>query len=235
MKHLFIVSSAINNKNGEFDCNQQLLQTYLTLKSIYDRVPDARVAVIESSGIPLEKDAIDGLHNVTHCLIDMSRNETVKRIHTNTANGEIAKDVCELLCFSLSFQMLEDNKQFEGIDRVHKISGRYTLNNSFDKSIYEIYTDKVVVEDREESIAGANVGIPYKYNSNLWSWPMDLQSDIKSFYTDAMLELKTRIPSGKYADIGHLMYELIPTEYIQEVPVIGVEDKVNAGGRVISI
>lgn len=233
MKHLFIVSSAINNKNGEFDCDQQLLQTYRTLKSIYDRVPDARVAVIESSGIPLERDAIDGLHNVTHCLIDMSRNETVKKIHANTSNINIAKDVCELLCFSLSFQMLDDNKQFVGIDRVHKISGRYTLTDNFNELMYEMHPDKIVVEERQVSDLDNNVGIPYKYNPNLWSWPMSLQHDIKSFYTDAMIELKTRIPSGNYADIGHLLYKLLPIEHVQEVATVGVEDAVIIGGRTV--
>lgn len=223
MKHLFIVSSAVNTKFGEFDSNQRLLQTYRTLKSVYDRVPDARVAVIESSGIPLDDDTIQSLHNVVHCLIDMSKNPTVNKIYNSTPNWDIVKNVCEILCFSLSFQMLEDNGQLEGIDRIHKISGRYTLNDNFDLSLYEKYSDKIILTGKREAPFSKKIDIPYQYTSRLWSWPIELHSEIKTFYTDAMVELRERIPSGRYVDIEHLLYKLLPSEHIQEVPEVGVE------------
>ena len=234
MKHLFIVSSAINTKFGEFDSDQRLLQTYQTLKSVYDRVPDARVAIIESSGIPLDEATVQGLHNVVHCLIDMSKNETVKKIHDSTPNWDIVKNVCEILCFSLSFQMLEENGQLEGVDRIHKLSGRYTLNDNFNPLVYETYPDKIILTGKRETIFGDKVGIPYQYASRLWSWPIERHTDVKSFYTDAMIELRERIPAGKYADIEHLLYKLLPSEHIQTVPVIGVEGLIGGTRKFIS-
>lgn len=223
MKHLFILSSAVNTKFGEFDSSQRLLQTYRTLKSIYDKIPDARVAVIESSGIALDEDTINGIHNVTHCLIDMSKNVAVRKIHDSTPNPDIIKTVSEIMCFSLGFQMLEDNGQLEGIDRIHKLSARYTLNGNFNTSLYDILPNKIIVTEKQETTLSEKVNIPYRYVPHVWSWPTALHSDVKSFYTDAMLELRKRIPEGRYADMGHLMYNLLPTTHIQEVPMMGVE------------
>lgn len=234
MKHLFILSSAVNAKFGEFDSNQRLLQTYRTLKSIYDKIPDARVAVIDSSGIALDQDTINGIHNVTHCLIDMSKNASVRKIHDSTTNPDIIKTVSEILCFSLGFQMLEDNGQLEGVDRIHKVSARYTLNTNFSTSLYDIFSDKIIVTDKQETTLDSKVNIPYRYIPHVWSWPIELHSDVKSFYTEAMLELRKRIPEGRYADMGHLMYKLLPGDHIQEVPIIGIEGMRSSSRELVS-
>lgn len=233
MNHLFVISSAINTKFGEFDSDQRLLQTYRTFKSVYDKVPDARLAVIESSGYPLDPDIVEALHNVVHCLVDMSRNTEVSKIHNSTPNWDIVKNACEIMCFSAGFQMMDETKVLDGIDRIHKLSGRYLLNDDFDLSIYEKYPDKIIITEKLETTFGERVGIPYQYVSRLWSWPIQHHELIKKFYIDAINELRIRIQNKKFADIEHLMYLLLPKDLIQEVPLVGVEGLIGGNRRYV--
>jgi len=233
MNHLFIISSAINTKFGEFDSNQRLLQTYRTFKSVYDRIPDAKVAVIESSGYPLDNDVVEALHGVVHCLVDMSRNEEVSKIHNSTPNWDIVKNACEIMCFSAGFNMIDKTGLLEGIDRIHKLSGRYLLTNDFDTSLYEKYPDKIIITEKLETTFGTRVDIPYQYVSRLWSWPIQHHETVKKFYVDALLELKDRIENNRFADIEHLMYLLLPKDLVQEVPLVGVEGLIGGNKRYV--
>lgn len=233
MNHLFVISSAINTKFGLFDSDQRLLQTYRTFKSVYDRIPNARIAVIESSGYPLDPDVVEALHGVVHCLVDMSRNEEVSKIHNSTPNWDIVKNACEMMCFSAGFGMMDKTNILEGIDRVHKLSGRYLLNDDFDPSLYEKYPDKIIITEKLETTFGERVNIPYQYVSRLWSWPIQHHELIKQFYIDAIFNLKDRIENGKYADIEHLMYLLLPKDLIQEVPLVGVEGLIGGNKRYV--
>jgi hypothetical protein len=223
MNHLFVISSAINTKFGEFDSNQRLLQTYRTFKSVHDRVPNAKLAVFESSGYPLDSETVQALHNVVHCLVDMSKNKEVSRIHNSTPNWDIVKNACEIMCFNIGFSMLPDTGMLDGIDRIHKLSGRYLLTDDFDLSVYEKYPDKIIITEKYPTTFGERVDIPHQFVSRLWSWPIQHHSIIRKFYVEALEELKNRLDNGRYADIEHLMYLLLPKDLIQEVPLVGVE------------
>lgn len=233
MNHLFVISSAINTKFGVFDSNQRLLQSYRTFKSVYDRVPGARLAVIESSGYPLDKEIVDALHGVVHCLVDMSKSPEVYRIHSSTPNWDIVKNACEIMCFSEGFKLMDKTGVLDGIDRIHKLSGRYLLTDDFDLSVYEKYPDKIIITEKLPTPFGERVNISHQYVSRLWSWPVQHHERIKQFYFDAIIELKDRITNGKYADIEHLMYLLIPQDLIQEIPVIGVEGLIGGNRRYV--
>ena len=233
MNHLFVISSAINTKFGEFDSNQRLLQTYRTFKSVHDRVPNAKVAVIESSGYPLDPEIVKSLQNVLHCLVDMSRNEEVSRIHRSTPNWDIVKNACEIMCFTAGFNMIQETGILDGIDRIHKLSGRYLLTDDFDLSLYEKYPDKIIITEKLPTTFGEFVNIPYQYVSRLWSWPIQHHDTIKKFYLEALMELKDRVDNRKYADIEHLMYLLLPKDLIQEVPLVGVEGLIGGNKRYV--
>ena len=228
MNHLFVISSAINTKFGEFDSNQRLLQTYRTFKSVHDRVPNAKLAVFESSGYPLDDDIVQALQNVLHCLVDMSKNPEVTKIHNSTPNWDIVKNACEIMCFSVGFSIIQNTGILDGIDRIHKLSGRYLLTDDFDLSLYEKYPDKIIIIEKYPTTFGGRVDIPYQYASRLWSWPIQHHGIIRKFYIEALEELKDRLDKGKYADIEHLMYLLLPKDLIQEVPMIGVEGLLGA-------
>jgi len=234
MNHLFIMSSAISTRFGMFDDDQRLLQTFRTIKSVYDRVPDSKIVIVESSGIALQPEVLQKLHECVHCVIDMSGTEHVNKIYNSTPNWDVVKNVCEILCFLLAFDSIEQNGLLEGVDRIHKLSGRYTLNDNFDLSMYDKYPDKIIMGKKRPSPFGEYVDIPFQHPSRLWSWPIALHPQIKDFYLSSINEIKERLLTDMYADIEHLMYKFIPETLIQEVDVIGVEGYIGGNNKFVS-
>lgn len=223
-RHLFIITSAINTKFGSYDPDQRLLQTYDTFKTIKERVPDAKIIVFESSGYKMEPEKIKLLGERTDCIIDMSGDPNIQKFYNGTDNWDIVKNMCEIMCFGSGLQMLEDNTEYlKECDVVHKLSGRYVLTDDFNLDYYEQYPDKIIYHEKMESQFDPKfVGIPYQYPSMLYSWDISKLPVIKEFYKQAMVELSSRLSQGKYADIEHLMYSLIPEEHVHQVPMIGV-------------
>jgi len=223
-KHLFIITSAINTKFGSYDPDQRLLQTFDTFNTIRERVPDAKIIIVESSGYKLEQEKLDILSSKTHGVINMSGDPAIQRYYNGTDNWDIVKNMCEIMCFGSALQVIEDNTNFlKECDVVHKLSGRYVLTDDFNLENYEKYPDKIIYHEKMQSqFDPAFVGIPYQYPSMLYSWAISQHNVIKDFYKKATTELSTRLSQGKYADIEHLMWSIIPEECVQEVPKIGV-------------
>ena len=232
-KHLFIVTSAINTKFGTFSKEERLAQTIETFKTIYEKIPDAKIVVFESSGISVGQEIIDTLHEYAHWVVNMSNDNILNNIQNNTDNWDIAKNMSELVSFNSGLRMLKDANVFEGIDRVHKISGRYILNKDFDASFYDTVPDKMVLTYKYTT-QFTDMEVPYQYMARLWSWPTNLTDEVHSFFEKAILEFTSRLDKGKYIDLEHLMYYFLPPEHIQEVPAIGVEGLLGQNGASVN-
>lgn len=221
MNNYVIITSAINTTHGAFDPDTRLVQTLNTIQSVYDYIPNPKIALVESSGMPVEKSIIDKLHKITNCVVDMSSDSTLKHIHDSTENWDIVKNLSELLSFNSALKMLRENDQFEDIDRVFKLSGRYVVNEDFNVKYYEENPDKIIVGQKIQSQFPKKIGIKYQYMSRLWSWPISLQPTIEKFYQDAIDLYKKRFEENLYIDIEHMMYKLLPKKHVFEVPLVG--------------
>jgi hypothetical protein len=233
MNHLFLVTSALNTSFGLYDADQRLLQTLTTIESIRERVPNAKIAIFESSGNPISSEVLDTLTNNSDWVANMSQDPTINYIHGATDNWDIVKNACEMMAFKAGINMLETQNAFDGIDRVHKLSGRYILNDDFDLSIYETYPDKIILTQKYMSQFTSGVSIPYQYVSRLWSWPRLHHPVVKDFYEKAISELDIRMKNNMYADIEHLLYHFLPGCFIQEVPIIGVAGRLGQNGVLV--
>ena len=225
INHYVIITSAINTTHGAFDKDTRFLQTLNTIQSVYEYIPGAKIAIIESSGNPLEQEFLLKLQQITNCVIDMSNNEHLKRIHDGTDNWDIVKNFSEVLAFNSALQMLKDNGQFEGIDRIHKLSGRYVVNEDFNPQIYEDFPDKIIVPQRIKSQFPKKIGIRYQYMSRLWSWPTSLLPEVQTFYKDAIEFYKARYAENLYVDLEHMLFKLLPKKHVHEVPLTGVHGR----------
>jgi hypothetical protein len=225
MNNYVIITSAINTTHGAFDPDTRLLQTLNTIQSVYETIPNSKICIVESSGQPMEKDIIDKLHKITNCVIDMSSDQTLKYIHDNTENWDVVKNLSELLAFNSALKMLEDNGQFEGIDRIFKLSGRYVVNEDFDIKHYEDNPDKIIVPNRIKTQFPKKVGQRYQYMSRLWSWPISLLPEIKDFYKESIDFYKQRYQDNLYIDMEHLMFKLLPKKHVHEIPLVGVHGR----------
>lgn len=234
MKHCFLVTSAIVTKFGKFEIDKRLEQTLQTIKSIKSRIPNSTIIIVESSYDPLPDEIFDKLKDSVHWIVNLSGDPTIKHIQESTDNWDIVKNMSELLAFNTALKMVDDNKLLDDIDRIHKLSGRYELNDNFNPTIYERFTDKIVVPMRFRTQfidPREQMDVPFQYMSRLWSWPKAHHEIIRTFYTKAIEEFIQRLKDKKRMDIEHLMYLLLPQEHIKEVPIIGVKGQLGQNGR----
>lgn len=234
MKHCFLITSAINTRFGKFDAEKRMDQTLETIKSIFDKLPDAKVIIVESSAISLTEEQITLLKNKSHWLVNLSGDKTLKHVFENTENWDIVKNMSELIAFNTALKMLDDQKILDDIDRLHKISGRYTLNQNFNPIIYERFQDKIILPMRFRSQftdPREKMDVPFQYMSRLWSWPKVHHDVIKNFYRNAIEEFINRCKEQKRMDMEHLLYLLLPQELIKEVPIIGVRGQLGQNGN----
>ena len=230
-KHLFLMSSAIQTRFGVFDAKQRLLQTGNTLNTIYEKIPNAKVYIIESSAEKLDDETKQKLEKSCHCIFDLSGNERLKEV-AKIDNWDFVKNYSEIIAFHSAFKAFEEANLFEGYDRIHKISGRYVLNDNFKPKIYEKYDDKIIFSTKVKTTF-QGMGIPYQYISRLWSWPIEKQDLVKNFYFTALEEIKNRAKDKKYIDIEHLLYNFIPKEHVQEINKIGIEGLLGPNSRLV--
>lgn len=225
MKHLFLVTSAINTRFGRWSTEERIMQTVRTLKSVRERVPDAAIYLLESSASAIDVDTTNTLLQNCDAVLNFSGDASVQQLYNSTDNWDIIKNMTELMVFNRALTMIEDNSFVKGIDRIHKLSGRYELNDFFNPSLYET-TDKIVFARKEKTYIGemgVEAMVQFYYISRLWSWAVKDQEFIKDFFAKALDEFKDAIENGNYLDIEHLLFKILPEDKILELPKIGVE------------
>ena len=159
------MSSAIETRFGLFNTNQRLLQTANTLNTIYEKVPDAKVYIVESSAENLDPEIKAKLEKTCHCIFDLSGNDRLKQV-AQFDNWDFVKNYSEIIAFHSAFKAFEESKLLDGFDRIHKISGRYVLNDNFNTKVYDKYSDKIIFSKKVKTTF-ENMGVDHQYISRL--------------------------------------------------------------------
>lgn len=235
VKHAFIVTSAINSKFGVFNPDQRLDQTIDTIKSIKARIPDARIIVMECCGTPIKLYQEDMLRANCDVFVDCSRDKDVQELYDND-NWDVVKNGTEIMCFGRVLAILHEEKAFEGIDRVHKMSGRYVLNDLFDPTTYDQsdVRDMIVIGPKCKSQFDINITtVPLQYMARLWSWPTSINDEVIQVYHDSFMFFAERLAAGGYVDIEHVLYKFLPQEKVHEIQNLGVEGQIAPNGQPI--
>ena len=123
IKHCFVVTSAVNSKFGVYSSQERLAQTVITLQNIRYRVPDAKIIVMECAGTALTDAQSNTLEQHCDLLLDFSRDPDVLAIYQSD-NWDVVKNSTEIMCFARALRMCQDDGDFAGVDRIHKMSGR---------------------------------------------------------------------------------------------------------------
>ncbi len=233
MKHCFVVTSAVNSKFGVYKPVERLEQTLQTVSSIRQRVPDSKIILMECAGTSLTAEQESALDQAVDVFVDFTQDEDVQAIYQSN-NWDIVKNTTEIMCFARVLEMCRDDNDFDGIDRIHKMSGRYLLNNDFDLGVYEKYPDKIIVGPKNRSQFPFEVtGIELQYMARLWSWPIGLLDPVIQVYNNSLSYISQRIQQGGYADIEHVLYKFLPAEHVQEISLLGVEGTIAPNGVAI--
>lgn len=230
IRHCFVVTSAVNSKFGIYTPEERLVQTVITLQNIRFRVPNAKIFVMECAGTALTQTQSDTLENNCDLLLDFSQDPDVLAIYQSD-NWDVVKNSTEIMCFGRVLRICQDDGDFEGIDRVHKMSGRYVLNDDFDLAMYEEHHDRIVIGPKHQSqFPFAVTGIELQYMARLWSWPTTQTERVIQVYNDSLNYIGQRVSHGGYADIEHVLYKFLPRELVQELPLLGVEGFIAPNG-----
>ena len=233
IRHCFIVTSAVNSKFGVYSPEERTAQTIATLKNINERVPNAKIVVMECGGTPPTDDQLKLLVQHSDYLLNFSKDPDVQAIYVSD-NWDLVKNSTEIMCFARALRECAERGVFADVDRVHKMSGRYILNNDFNLDIYEQYADKIIIGPKYKSQFPFEItGIELQYMARLWSWPIAQNDRVVQVYDDSLNYIGERVAQGGYADIEHVLYKFLPPELVQEIPLLGVEGSIAPNGAAI--
>jgi hypothetical protein len=230
------MTSAVNSKFGVYSPAARLQQTLTTITSIKSYIPDAKIIVMECTGTPLTDSQSDLLEERSDLLIDFSDDAEVQAIYNSTDNWDVVKNSTEILCFGKTLRLCLEDGDFDGCDRIHKMSGRYVLNSQFAPTmpLYEQHADRIIIGEKYKSQFPPGVtGIDLQYMARLWSWPVDITERIIEVYEDSLWYMADRVKQGGYADIEHVLYKFLPADLVTEIPVLGVEGSIAPNGQPI--
>ena len=230
IQHCFIVTSAINSKFGIYSPEERLAQTVITLQNIRYKVPDAKIVVMECAGTPISDSQGQVLEDNCDLLIDFSRDSDVHAIYQSD-NWDVVKNSTEIMCFGRTLRICQNDGDFAGYNRIHKMSGRYILNDDFDLDIYEQNSDRIIIGPKHSSQFPFHVtGIELQYMARLWSWPAEQLDTVIKVYEDSLSYIGERVSQGGYADIEHVLYKFLPQSLVKEIPLLGVEGFIAPNG-----
>ena len=223
-RHLFFITSAINTKFGVFDASHRMNQTLDTIQSIRNAVPDAQIILLEMSAVALSSEQ-ERLLRPDVLGIEAFHSEPVVQEIFQSDNWDVVKNLTEVTCFEKALTKYIGSDMLEGIDRLHKISGRYSLNGDFRPDIYE-GSGKIIISKRRRSQFPLTItGVRFQYMSRLWSWPTALSPVVLDTYRAGLAYMRNQLARRGYCDIEHMLYKVLPEHLISTVDRIGVEGK----------
>lgn len=234
IKHCFIITSAINTRFGVYGPAERLLQTVVTIRSIKQKVPNAKIVLVEMAGVPLTEQQTKTLTSETDLLLDFTDEESVQSLYNHTDNWDVVKNCTEMLVFGNALKLLKADNEFAGIDRIHKISGRYVINDMFDPLTYDQLEleDKIIISKKRPSQFPSHiVKQRAQYMSRLWSWHTSMIDEIITFYETAVKDFIDTVATGQYIDIEHLLCKHLPVQHIHELANIGIEGLIGPNGQ----
>jgi hypothetical protein len=235
IKHCFIVTSAINSKFGVYKPAERLQQTLDTVKSIKDRIPTAKIVIMEVTGEPMTAEQETALRSACDVFVDCTGYQEVIDFYQSD-NWDIVKNGTEIMCFGRVLAILKKEGHLDGIDRIHKMSGRYQLNDLFDPTMYDDSDnwDRIIIGPKVQSQFPVQVtDQPWQYMARLWSWPSDLTDTVVDVYAKSLVFFAERLAVGGYVDIEHVLARFLPQDRVREIQNTGVEGNIAPTGAPI--
>jgi hypothetical protein len=234
-KHAFIVTSAVNSKFGVFTPTQRMQQTLETITSIKNKIPDALVIIMECCGDPIRPEQEAVLRAHCDVFVDYSHDADVQALYDND-NWDVVKNGTEIMCFGRALAVLAHEGIFNNIDRIHKMSGRYILNDMFDPETYEQLeiADKIIIGPKYKSQFPPEVTtVPFQHMARLWSWPKSRVDEVVKVYSDSFIFFAERLAAGGYVDIEHVLAKFLNPAVVHEIQNLGVEGQIAPNGQAI--
>lgn len=229
---LFLITSAIHTRHGVFSGQERFDQTLATLKSVKAHAPGAHIHILESGAHPLQDDEWQELRQLCDEIHYFGAWPQVQQLAW-VNNPDIVKNLTEMTVFGQYLKQLSAAPA-QDYRRIFKLSGRYVLTDDFDLYRYESpeFKEKCVFLNRYPSQFSPEVtgGAVFQLMSRLWSFDASLLAALSEIFAQMPGQMRRRLSFGGYIDIEHLLFQMIPQEWVAEVPKIGVGGRLGPTG-----
>lgn len=232
---LFLVSSALTTRHGVYHRLTRINQTKDTLASIKKHCPAADVVIIDGGQRDLEEYEKKSLFNDILEFRSFASDSNVKQIQKVDAQ-DIVKNMIEIYMFKTYYEYMLANDWHKKYKRIFKLSGRYVLDDRFEYNKHLECENGISILKPKPSQFPAEItgNANLQYMSRLWSFDASLLSYITDSYTNMFNDMKSRVESGGYIDIEHLLYKHLDDKLITRFDVIGVSGNIAPNGHEIS-
>lgn len=148
-KHLFIITSALKPSIGVISNEDRLQQTFDTLKNVRSKIPDAIIIFVDCSVVPVENNIFEEITKYSDFNIDMGQIQT-NALQMSRMGLKSQAEICMLVDTLTTIKHHpEIQKLLPSIKRIHKLSARSTLLDSFDINHYtDEYRGKYIFKER---------------------------------------------------------------------------------------
>jgi hypothetical protein len=235
-KYGFIITSAVtSNLQSVYTPEQRFEQTLKTIKSIRDAVPNTVIVMADSSVPGMDADTKAKLSEAVDYLLDFSKDAIINQLQT-IPHKDTAQNLSELVVLNKAFKIIKDNKLFDGVDRIFKISARYWLTEKFDLSRYEQSDVKgkyVLTKKMMSQFPKIATGQSLQYMVRLYSLDNSLFDDFTDRLKTMTVHMQERVNAGGYIDVEHLFCKFLPSDKLMEIARSGVAGNISKNGSLV--
>lgn len=218
--YVFIITSAINSVSSVMDFETRFNDTFKTIESIRNRVPDSYIVLSESSSQKLPREKLDQLREKVDQLYVLSDIPLVREL-----GEKFLKSPAEATNMSITLRFVR-NLNLPNVKRVFKVTGRGYLNDKFIISHYEkpeLY-GKYVFKKRIVSWVHPSISL---LSTRCWSFCYSLLPEV-----EVMMQ---RIYEGCMRsghDLEHITFAELDLQKLTEVEPIGFSCQISRTGEI---
>lgn len=250
-KFLFLVGSSLEHfaekHFSRYSTEQRLFQTLETIETIRTKVPNAYICLFECSYKPISKEYKKILSEKVDLFLEFYDEPGIKTLYDNFSRKQelitFGKSLLETRGILNCLYLMGEKQLFADVNRVFKITGRYTLNEDFNIQDYEsrLLENHYVIKtysylNREKqamNIDDLENIYAYLYQAEgmmvtgLWSFDRMLFSKTVEALERSFVYLEKMIQYTTGNDIEHALYRFIDKDKIIHTPNLGLN--VNKG------
>lgn len=224
--YVFFVCSTLNSSYGQLDESKRTFDTFNCIGSIKDRVPDARILVVDNSSIEPHPGNVADIKKIVTEYVQIRHN-----LFSLNANRHKLKSASEC---NLMWEALDILAQrYSDCKRIFKISGRYKLNDDFNINFYD-----------DQDLKGKYVFVPMEFKSTYDDWQterriMRLETGLVSWCPSLTTEFKNMMGSVMWQCltndncIEEALFNHIPHSKIRPKVCVGVEGTKSDTGELV--
>lgn len=214
-RDLFIVTSAIRTPWGRGD-EERFEETLRTISSIREKVK-ADIWLCESSAQPIDDKHRAKLEELVYLIPFFEEAKEIKDQNlgmTYVKSRTEATMMAEVLRYPMHYK------------RVFKLSGRYYLNEHFNREDHDQENKLVCREVMNSGWSEEQIGTTRMIMTRLYSFDPSIKNGLADVFDQIVKYLYHQAVSCKVGDIEHGLYKYLPTDYIHEVMRIGVRGRI---------